>query len=231
MIDEKQAWSYRGKLLLFLLSAIAVFAATYVLSEGLRTLRTLTVVEAERDQWQRPAAVLQALDLREGNVVADLGSGAGYFSLKLSPMVGRRGQVLAIDIRKLSLAFLWIRAASRSPHNIRVMVGEQDNPRLPAGTVDAVLIANTYHEFRYPQRMLDHAFQSLRPGGRLVIVDRGPPASSSGVTPDTAPGHDIPLSVVETQVRKTGFEIVHREDPFINRPGDDPWWLLTARKP
>ena len=197
---------------------------------GVNTLRRLDVVEAERDHWQRPADVVRALDLREGNVVVDLGSGAGYFTLKISPIIGNRGEVLAVDIRKLSLSFLWIRAALRNPHNIRVIVGEEDDPHLPTEAVDAVLIANTYHEFRDPRVMLDHAFRSLRSGGRVVIVDRGP-RPVNGEPTELARGHEIPLQVVEEELRQKGLDIISREDPFIDRPGDDLWWLLVARKP
>src|SRR5262245_24216026 len=144
------------RLFFFLLSAFAVFAAMYVVYSALNTLRTLDAIEAERDRWQRPAEVVQALDLREGNTVVDLGCGAGYFALKLSPMVGRKGKVLAVDLRKLSLSFLWIRSKLKGHGNIDVIVGDEDNPRLPAGKVDAVLIANTYHEFRNAPLMLDH---------------------------------------------------------------------------
>lgn len=154
--------------------------------------------------------------------MADLGSGAGYFTLKLSGVVGARGQVWAVDIRKLSLSFLWIRAALRSPHNVRVAVGDEEDPHLPEGAVDAVLIANTYHELRDPQGMLAHVWRSLRPGGRLVIVDRAK---------DIDPGHQIPLPTVEAEVRANGFEIVSQQDTFIDRPGEDSWWLLVARKP
>lgn len=202
----------------------------YVLYSVLNTLQRLEVVESERDHWQRPGDILSALDLREGKVVVDLGSGAGYFALKISPVVGNRGEVLAVDIRKLSLSFLWIRAALRSPHNILVIVGEEDTPRLPAEAVDAVLIANTYHEFRNPRVMLDHAFRSLRSGGRVVIVDRGL-RPVNGEPAELARGHEIPLQVVEEELRQKGLEIISREDPFIDRPGDDLWWLLVARKP
>jgi predicted methyltransferase len=225
VIDEKQSWAVRGRLLLFLLSAIAVLGAMYVLYSGVNTLRILDVVEAERDQWQRPSAVLRALDLHEGNVVADLGSGAGYFTLKLSPVVGSRGEVLAVDLRKLSLTFLWVRAALRSPRNIHVIAGEEDDPHLPAGALDAVLIANTYHEFRDPRRMLSCVFRSLRAGGRLVIVDRRPRVG------ERFSGHHIALDAVESEVRRGGFEIVGAQNPFIDRADDDPWWLLAARKP
>ena len=165
---------HRIRLVLFLLSAIVVFTAMYVLYSAIGTLRQLEEVESERDQWQRPGEVLQALALQPGNVVADLGSGAGYFALKLSPIVGKKGQVLAVDIRKLSLSFLWIRALLNQKRNIRIALSDEDNPRLPSGTVDAVLIANTFHELRAAKVMLDHVARSLREGGRLVVVDRCP---------------------------------------------------------
>jgi ubiquinone/menaquinone biosynthesis C-methylase UbiE len=87
--------------LLFLLSAAGVFGIAYVTYSPLDTLHTLEVVEAERDRRQRPAEIFERLDLRQGNVVVDLGSGAGYFALKLSPIVGERGEVLAVDICKI----------------------------------------------------------------------------------------------------------------------------------
>ncbi len=231
MTAENHSWAHRRRLLVFLLCAVAIFGAMYVIYAALNTLQTLDAVEAERDRWQRPAEVLQALDLRDGSVVVDLGSGAGYFALKISPRIGSRGQVLAVDIRKLSLSFLWIRTAFRSPHNIRVIASQEDNPHLPSAAVNAVLIANTYHEFRNPRQMLDYVFQSLRPGGRIVIVDRGPRPVNTEPPREVARGHDIPLSAVEKEVRQTGFDIVDRQDRFIDRPGDDPWWLLVARKP
>ena len=195
----------------------------YVLYSAIDTLRQLDVVESERDQWQRPADILQALNLRPGNVVVDLGSGAGYFALKLSPTVGKEGQVLAVDIRKLSLSFLWIRALLSRKRNIRVVLSDEDNPRLPSGAVDAVLIANTFHELRNPKMMLDHVSRSLRPGGRLVIVDRGPRQNGSNV-------HEVDRRLVEAELQQTGFEIVNSQDHFINQPGDDLWWLTVARK-
>ena len=194
----------------------------YVLYSAAGTLQELNRVESERDTWQRPAGILRALDVHEGNVVADLGSGAGYFTLKLSPMVGGSGKVLAVDIRKLSLTFLWIRAALRAPHNVHIIAGDPDDPRLPAQAVDAVLIANTYHEFVHPLVMLHRVSQCLRSGGRLVIVDR----DHSG-----AIAHQIPIQTVEHDLRSKGFEIIRSDETFIDRPGDDRWWLLVARKP
>ena len=213
------------RLALFLVCAILIFLAFNTLYSFTNTLNRLDVVESERDHWQRPLDVLQTLDLREGSTVVDLGSGAGYFALKLSPAVGKRGQVLAVDLRRLSLFFLWTRALLRGQHNVHVIIGEEDNPRLPTGTVDTVLICNTYHEFSNPELMLNHIFLSLRPGGRLVVVDRAPRAT------EAEHAHEVPLTVVEGELRRKGFEIVNQEDHFIGRPGDDLWWLVIARKP
>src|ERR1700688_1876335 len=158
------------RLALFLVCAILIFLALNTLYAFTSTLNRLDAVEAQRDQWQRPSDVLRALDLQPGNTVVDLGSGAGYFALKLSPAVGQQGRVLAVDLRKLSLFFLWTRALLRGQRNIHVIVGEEDDPRLPTGSVDAVLICNTYHEFSNPELMLNHVFRSLRRGGHLVVV-------------------------------------------------------------
>jgi predicted methyltransferase len=200
---------------------VALLNITY---KGINTIYALSTVESERDEWQKPSELISRLSLKNGDVVADVGSGAGYFSLKLSPVVGRSGTVLAVDVRKMPLAFLWIRALLAGLHNIRVIVGESDNPHLPAGTVDVVLIANTYHEFAAPESMLDHTLKSLRPGGRLVVIDR----SWSGRS-EVEHQHQISPAAVEAQLRQKGLKILEREDQFIRRP-EEQWWLLIAQR-
>lgn len=210
---------------LFLGCAVLILLGFGTLYSFIDTLRQLDVIEEERDQWQRPSDVLRALDLREGNTVADLGSGSGYFTLKLAPVVGKQGQVLAVDLRKLSLFFLWTRAMLRGQHAVHVILGDEDDPRLPAGGVDAVLICNTYHEFSHPEVILKHVHQSLQAEGRLVVVDRAPQPT------EAEHGHEVQLSIVEDELRHTGFEIVSHDDRFIDRRNDDVWWLVIARKP
>jgi predicted methyltransferase len=195
--------------------------------KGINTIYVLNAVEAERDQWQKPSEVISRLNLKTGDVVADVGSGAGYFSLKLSPVVGRSGTVLAVDVRKLSLVFLWIRAFLAGLHNIQVRVGEPDDPHLPVSTADAVLIANTYHEFAAPESMLDHTFKSLRPGGRLVVIDRSPTGDQSAA--EAEHHHQISSAAVEAQLREKGLKILERDDHFIRRP-DEQWWILIAQR-
>ena len=213
------------RLALLLGCAIIILLALNTLYAFTSTLNRLDTVELERDQWQRPLDIIRALNLQPGNTVVDLGSGAGYFALKLSPAVGERGQVLAVDLRRLSLVFFWTRALLRGQRNIHVIVDEEDNPRLPIGSVDAVLICNTYHEFSIPELVLNRVFRALRPGGRLVVVDR---AARAG---EAQHAHEVPLKIVEGQLRNQGFEILGQDDSFIVRPPEDVWWLAVGRKP
>jgi ubiquinone/menaquinone biosynthesis C-methylase UbiE len=216
------------RILSFLRPAIVLVAVFMVVGlagvayQGIRTLQQLKVVEAGRDQWQRPADIIQALNLKSGNVVVDFGSGSGYFALKLSDAVGSGGQVLAVDLRRLSLLFLRIRALLGGRRNLQTIVGSVDDPHLASGTVDAVLIANTYHELTAPEKILAHLSRALRPGGRLVIVDRKGSSSEH---------HQAVPPAVEAEVRKAGFSIVSRNDEFIHPAGDESWWLLVADRP
>jgi SAM-dependent methyltransferase len=217
---------------LALVCAFVGVPALYVGYEAASTLAVLTRVEQERDQWQRPADVVQRLALTEGSTVVDFGCGAGYFALKLSPLVGHTGTVLATDIRRESLAFLWIRAVLGRHRNLQVIHGEPDDPRLPHEPVDAILISNTFHELTAPARALETLFRSLKPGGRIVILDRGPRASDATQASPLMTPHGIPPASAERHLRSAGFVVVDRDDRFIDRPDDDDvWWIIVARRP
>jgi predicted methyltransferase len=164
-------------------------------------------------------------------VVVDFGSGVGYFALKLSSLLGKNGVVVAEDIRQKSLVLLRIRAFLRDQHNLKTIRGETDDPRLPAGFADAVLTANTYHELTTPKLILHHLADSLKPGGRLVIVDRSPRSGAVESRETQAEHHELRPDLVETEVRSAGFEILSRQDHFIDRPADDQvWWLIGTCK-
>jgi len=224
--------SYRLKLALFFLCAVITLFIVNTAYSGLNTLSRLNSVEAERDQWQRPSDVVQALALKPGNVVVDLGCGSGYFTLKLSAPVGNDGKVLAEDIRRLPLMFLWFRAFLKNEHNVRVMHGDPSDPHLTAQEVNAVLIANTYHEFTDSKSILVHVYRSLVPGGRLVVVDREPQTFEARSGETAMVHHEISSEQVEDELRRAGFEIVDRQDRFIEKdPSNEAWWLIVTRKP
>ena len=221
--------SYRVKLLAFFFGALAVLFLFNTAYSALETMSRLNVVEAERDQWQRPVDVMQALDLKRGEVVADIGCGSGYFTLKLSSPVGENGRVIAEDIRRLPLAFLWLRTILRREHNVDIVYGDPNDPHLPM-RVDAVLILNTYHEFIDSRPILAHIYQSLVPGGQLVVVDRAPKQDAVRASETTE--HEISVERVEGELRQARFEIPNRQDHFIEAdPDHETWWLIVARKP
>src|SRR5580704_542861 len=172
--DDQIQRVYRFRVAFFFVLVVTIVAALFLIYQLTQTLYQLHLAEGERDRWQRPDDVIESLKLKDGNVVADLGCGVGYFALKLAPRVAEHGSVLAEDILDESLTFLLIRAFFRHLSNIRVIHGDPDDPHLPTGSVDAVLIANSYHEFTNPLAILDQSFRTLRSDGRLVVLDRGP---------------------------------------------------------
>ena len=221
--------SNRAKLFVFILAALAVLFALNLGYSALDTIARLNAVERARDRWQRPAEVIQALGLRPGDVVVDLGCGSGYFALKLSSEVGASGRVIAEAIRWLPLAFLGFRAAERGERNVQVVLGQPADPHLPS-SVNAVLISNTYHEFTNSHPILLDIWQSLVSGGRLVVVDREPKPVSAA-RPENSE-HEISADRVAGELRQANFTLVSRQDGFIeNDSYGENWWLIVARKP
>ena len=214
-----------------LVALLVVVPVVFVADQAKRTLDTLTIVERERDAWQRPEEILRQLNPRSGDTVVDLGSGAGYFSLKIAPRVGPGGRVIAVDLRRESLAFLWIRASLGGHTNVRIIRGRVDDPMLPPGPIDAVLIANTFHELAAPEPILKALFASMRSGARLVVVDRR--ARDTDEARAAGGGrHGVMPSETERIISQQGFQPTLREDRFIARPTDeDIWWLIMFRKP
>ena len=190
----------------------------FVGDQAVRTLRTLTAVERERDTWQRPDEILEQLDLRPGQTVVDLGSGAGYFALKIAPRVAPTGRVLAVDLRRQSLAFLWIRAGRvDTPTSPSSAVTRTIHSCLP-GPIDAVLIANTYHELTAPDPILKVLFASMRSGARLVVVDRGPRAGAESRA-EAAAHHELTATAATDEITRHGFQMVSSDERFIDRAG------------
>jgi len=217
------------RLALFLACALAVLIGVNVGYQAFITLKQLDVIEAQRDQWQRPSEVIQVLNLKDGDSVVDLGCGSGYFTLKLSDPIGRNGKVIAEDVRRLSLTFLWMRAFRKGKHNVSVHLGDLDDPRLRPDSINAVLISNTYHEFTAARSILDHVRQALIPGGRLVIVDRSPRdlQDQAGAQQE----HEISSGQVATDLRQANFVIDSRTDHFIESdPQNETWWMIVAHR-
>ena len=124
---------------------------------------------AERMAEERPDLVLAALGLKPGMTVADIGAGSGYYSWRMAERVGSGGTVYAVDIQPEMIKLLQQQMSQRGAANVKAMLGTTTDPRLPAGTLDLVLMVDVYHEFKYPYEMLASIARALKPGGRLVF--------------------------------------------------------------
>jgi len=124
-----------------------------------------------RAAWQKPEQLVAALGLRPGQCVADLGAGTGYFSRLLSSAVGPMGTVLAVDPEPNLIAYLRERSEREGTANVVPILASHDNPRLPPGSVDVVLIVDTFHHIDDRITYLRNLQRALRPSGRIAVVD------------------------------------------------------------
>jgi len=144
--------------------------------------------DPERDAWQKPHQVIQALALKRDARVADLGAGTGYFSARLANMVPQ-GRVYAVDIEPAMVRYLAERAKRDGLRNLVAVAGAPDDPRLPE-KVDLILLVDVYHHIEDRARYFRKLSQSLRPDGRIAIIDftlespQGPPPAAR-VAPGT----------------------------------------------
>lgn len=210
-------------------------AATLAVLIGLSLPQAVPAQSASshRDEWQRPGAVLAALEAAPGSRIADVGAGAGYFTTRLSAAVGPEGRVFAVDISESTLNRLRHDLEREGIRNVEIVLGETDDPRLPYGTLDGALIVNAYHEMTEYRAMLAGVRRALRPGGRLVIVDN-PPGDSARDREAQMERHHLAIEIVEEDLREAGFEVTTREPRFIDEEADGHehrQWMLVARRP
>ena len=130
-----------------------------------------TLADPARDEKQKPAELMRYMGLQPGMTVADVGTGVGYMLPFLSRRVGPDGKVLAEDIFDDFLASAKQRAENQKLANVTFIKGTETDPMLPEGAVDMVLVLDVYHHFDYPEKMLAAIHKSLKPEGRLVIVE------------------------------------------------------------
>lgn len=125
----------------------------------------------EREREEDPARLLEALELREGEIVADVGAGSGYHTFRIAPLVGLRGRVFAVDVQPEMVGVLRQKARALGASNVEIVLGAPQDPKLPEGTAHLALLVDVYHEFAWPYEMMRALRRALRPGGRVVVVE------------------------------------------------------------
>lgn len=144
----------------------------------------------DRDEWQQPERVMDALGIADGSRVADLGAGGGWFTIRLAKRVGPNGIVYAEDVQQPMIEAINRRVQREGLHNVQAILGGFVDPKLPHGDVHAALLANLYPQIQEPVELLKNVRLALRPGGRLGIIDFkpgqfGPGPDENRVAPET----------------------------------------------
>ncbi len=123
-----------------------------------------------RETSEHPQQAITALDLKPTDLVADIGAGTGYFTFRISPLVPQ-GKVLAVDVQPEMLELINFVKTQENITNVEPILGTIDDPNLPESTVDLALMVDAYHEFQYPQEMMQGIVKALKPGGRVVLLE------------------------------------------------------------
>jgi ubiquinone/menaquinone biosynthesis C-methylase UbiE len=125
----------------------------------------------QREQEERVSKLHPSLDIKEGQVVADLGAGSGLHTMKLSKLVGPKGKVYAVDIQPEMLDIIRKRVKKENIKNVELILNTEKDPKLPAEKIDMILMVDVYHELAYPYEVTVELVKALKPGGRLVFVE------------------------------------------------------------
>ncbi len=157
----------------------------------------------ERESEEHPDQALDALRLQPGMVVADVGAGTGYMSLRMAKRVGPSGKVFAVDIQPEMLRRLRQNAAKAKLNNIEPVLGQEADPNLPANRLDLILLVDVYHELSQPQKMLRKFYDALKPDGRLVLIEYRKEDPSIPIRPE----HKMSVEEVKIELEAERFHL------------------------
>jgi len=169
----------------------------------------LGLLEApDRDLWQKPDQIMTALGVTDGTVVADIGAGAGWFTIRLARRVGPRGLVYAQDVQRQMLEAIRRRVAKEGLQNVEPRLGQASDPGLPHGGLDAILVVDVYPEIEDRITFLRHLAEALKPGGRIGVVNFKPGLGGPG--PGPGDGIRVSEAAVEADARAAGLRVTAR---------------------
>lgn len=159
------------------------------------------LVRPEREQEEQPEAMLDALDLKPGDTVADVGAGVGYTSVRIAHRVGQNGTVYATDLQPQMITKLKENLTLLDLRNVRPVLCTATDPKLPEGKIDLALMVDVYHECSEPVATLQGLRKALKPGGRLVLVE------FRGEDPEVPikPEHKMTVTQVRKEIEPQGY--------------------------
>lgn len=173
----------------------------------------------ERDQKLHINQVMDLLGVAPGKVVADVGAGSGWFTVRAAKRVTDTGKVYAIDINPESISYIKSRAQKDGLNNVITILGDANDPKLPANSVDAVLLLKTYHEVAQPVALMQHLHAALRAGARVGIIDRNGDGQNHGVS----------KKVVIEEVESAGYRLADEHDDLVKDDRMDYFLIFVAK--
>lgn len=185
-----------------------------------------------RDQWMDVDRLFKMGGVTLGDTVADIGCHEGYLSIRLARAVGKTGKVYAVDVREDRLENLEENAGDRKITNIQTVLGDYDNPHLPESQVDVVFIVDTYHEIKSYMKVLEHVKQSLKPDGRLIILEKLKDHARDKPRSEQVISHTLSSHYVQEELQEAGFTVITKIDD-MGKWEEEPektMWLLVAKK-
>jgi ubiquinone/menaquinone biosynthesis C-methylase UbiE len=182
--------------------------AALVVCSGCSSIKRFMYEGPGRDDWQKPEQVIAALGLEPGDQVADLGSGGGYFTFPMAEVVGKTGQVYAVDVDESLLAYIAKQSQKRGLSQIKTVLAPTDGLGLPDASVDLIFLSNVFHHLPDPADYFRRARSILRAGGRIVVID----FSENGFLA----AHATPADEIQTQFEAAGYRLAKRHD-FLER--------------
>lgn len=178
----------------------------------------LTIFDSPgRDKRLQIDRVMDLLDIGPGMNVADIGAGSGWFTVRAARRVTDSGKVYAVDINPEAIRYIDERVQKEQLHDVVTILGKEDDPLLPAGQIDAVLLLKTYHEVAKPVTLLRNLRPALRPGAKVGIIDRN----------GNGENHGVQRSVVLKEAAEAGYELSASYD-FV-KDDMDYFLVLTAK--
>jgi ubiquinone/menaquinone biosynthesis C-methylase UbiE len=158
---------------------------------------------SEREEEEAPDVALNVLKIAKGATVADIGAGSGYITVRLAAQVGPAGRVFANAVQPQMLHMLARRLSNSRLTNVTLVEGTFDDPKLPPAALDLAIMVDVYHELSQPQAMLRHLRESLKPGGRLVLLEY----RKEDPTVPIKPEHKMSVAEAKMEVEAEGFTL------------------------